>query len=262
MTLTPPNSGPKYIMTELELEFPLGITCFGFFLTALLMFFSVDVLGVVNVTRVSIAVLLRYILPTGICFALSIHLGNYCYLFLSVSVVQICKAFAPVVMMFAMIVCGMETLDRTTLMAMGLITLGTILTVTGGTIVIQWAGLVSLGLSMVADTAKLILTQILMKERGLRLNVYESMYYTSPFSAAFVAILIHFIEFEDIMASMPRCKNSRSCACSCMFLFVRSSSNFHLFAVSHASPCKGYSRTTNQFWQAAFLEFWSTSVVS
>lgn len=134
---------------------------------------------------------------------MSIYLGTYCYLFLSVSVVQICKAFTPVVMMLSMVVCGMEKLDMAITLAMGLITLGTILTVTGGTIVVQWLGLASLGLSMVADTTKLILTQIMMKDQGLRLNVYESMYYLSPVSAVFVVVLIYFIELDQILESLP-----------------------------------------------------------
>jgi hypothetical protein len=167
------------------------------------MFLCVNIFGIVTVSPVPLAVRLRYILPCGVCFSMSIYLGNYCYLFLSVSVVQICKAFAPVVMMLSMVVCGMEKLDMAITLAMGLITLGTILTVTGGTIVVQWLGLASLGLSMVADTTKLILTQIMMKDQGLRLDVYESMYYLSPVSAVFVVVLIYFIELDQILESLP-----------------------------------------------------------
>jgi TRAP-type uncharacterized transport system fused permease subunit len=52
------------------------------------------------------------IAPVGVCLAVNLALGNAAYLYLTVSFIQMLKAFTPVVVLTIGIVCGLEKAER------------------------------------------------------------------------------------------------------------------------------------------------------
>ncbi|CAL6273487.1 unnamed protein product [Bathycoccus prasinos] len=72
-----------------------------------------------------------HILPIGIFAALSLGFGNYVYLYLSVSFIQMLKACVPAVTLFVMFCAGLERVDAKVLLGVAVLTIGTTLSATG-----------------------------------------------------------------------------------------------------------------------------------
>lgn len=53
----------------------------------------------------------KNVVPIALCFALTLPLGNLAYVFLSVSFIQMLKAFTPAIVMVVAFLFGVETPD-------------------------------------------------------------------------------------------------------------------------------------------------------
>ena len=67
----------------------------------------------------------KHVLPIGAFAAISLALGNYTYLYLSVSFIQMLKAAVPCVTMIVLVGTGLERPHRMTVLGVSILTFGT-----------------------------------------------------------------------------------------------------------------------------------------
>ena len=133
------------------------------------------------------------IMPIGALSAGTIVLGMASYLFLTVSFVQMLKAFTPVMTLAFMTSFGLTRPTRDIIGCVMVICLGT-----------AFAGLGELNFSLLGmgcmlsaqmcEALKLVFTQLMLK--NFKFNVVETLYYVTPISAAWVLLFVIIVEFR------------------------------------------------------------------
>ncbi len=133
------------------------------------------------------------IMPIGALSAGTIVLGMASYLFLTVSFVQMLKAFTPVMTLAFMTSFGLTRPTREIIGCVMVICLGT-----------AFAGLGELNFSLLGmgcmlsaqmcEALKLVFTQLMLK--NFKFNVVETLYYVTPISAAWVLLFVIIVELR------------------------------------------------------------------
>ena len=154
----------------------------------------------------------RTILPIGLASSLTLYWGNYAYLWLSVSFIQMLKAFTPVVTMVVLFAFGMEKFESNLILSVVLMTLGTALASYGETD-FSVVGFVSMAISEVMEALKLVAMQFLLagaahgnaaagnqhQQRGMmkqtrKFGLFEGLYYFAPATVFWLGIGIVYSE--------------------------------------------------------------------
>lgn len=138
------------------------------------------------------------IVPIGACYAVTLWVGNTAYLYLSVSFIQMLKALMPVAVFSMGCVMGTETFQMSTLMNMCMIALGVAIASYGELNFNIFGVILQLG-SILAESIRLVLVQILLQSRGLKLNPITTLYYVSP--CCFMFLLVPFFGLEWLKLS-------------------------------------------------------------
>jgi drug/metabolite transporter (DMT)-like permease len=125
----------KAILSVWDFTFPYFLTgwhmLFATVLTQLLRYLFPSLLPGVKENKVSIRVYLTKILPISLCFALSLTFGNKAYIYLSVSFIQMLKAFTPVSVLLLSFIGGLEAPSFVQLLIVSFICLGVTLSTVG-----------------------------------------------------------------------------------------------------------------------------------
>lgn len=132
-----------------------------------------------------------HILPIGMFAALSLGFGNYVYLYLSVSFIQMLKACVPAVTLFVMFCAGLERLDAKVLLGVAVLTIGTTLSAYGE-IDFKWIGVVMMVTSEFCEAIRMAVLQYLLG--NLKFELIEGLYWFSPASLACLFIGIMWLE--------------------------------------------------------------------
>lgn len=146
----------------------------------------------------------RTILPIGLASSLTLYWGNYAYLFLSVSFIQMLKAFTPVVTMAVLFAFKVEHFRSKLIMSVVLMTLGTALASYGETN-FSLVGFVSMAISEVMEALKLVAMQFLLaggaagagatkQTRRKKFGLFEGLYYFAPATVLWLFVGITFTE--------------------------------------------------------------------
>ena len=142
--------------------------------------------------RVTPKIFFERIVPVAVLFALSLALGNQAYLYLSVSFIQMLKAFTPVAVLIAGSALGIE---RPTVVQIGIVTsisLGVSITAVGELRFDMVGFLFQIG-GIAAESARLVLADKVLKD--LKLDSLSAIYYIAPVS--FATIAMGFVLFES-----------------------------------------------------------------
>jgi len=126
---------------------------------------------------------MRRLLPMAVATSLSMYLGNYAYLGLSVSFLSILKNCTPVVLLVLEALSGTETMNSTTFLSTILIAYGTtVATVqeTANNAHFQWLAFISLLLSMVAEGLRMIFAARLLRGMDPPYSPLEVMAHVGP----------------------------------------------------------------------------------
>lgn len=145
--------------------------------------------------KVTSSTLTKQILPVALFFSVSLVLSNKAYIYLSVSYIQMLKAFTPVAVLIFSFVAGLETPTYTELYIVTVICIGVALTSVGESY-FSWTGFTFQSLAIVAESSRLVLTNLLMKQ--LKLDPLSSLYYIAPLCATFIGIACLIFEFQDL----------------------------------------------------------------
>ncbi|KAF6253764.1 triose-phosphate transporter family-domain-containing protein [Scenedesmus sp. NREL 46B-D3] len=118
----------------------------------------------------------RRIMPVGFFMAATLWAGNLVYLYLSVSFIQMLKAFTPVITMFALFLAKLEVPTGKVSFRLG-IALGTALAAYGE-VHNSFVGVAIMLFSEAAEAIRLVMTQLLLQ--GLRMGPFEGVMWMAP----------------------------------------------------------------------------------
>ena len=207
----------KYILSSLKFAYPLTLCSLG-------MLFSGIVSGILfkgfgigrdrdkSAPRLSAAFesddmgwmeYCRTILPIGLASSMTLYWGNYAYLYLSVSFIQMLKAFTPVVTMVVLFLFGMETFRAKLLLSVFAMTAGTALA-SFGEVDFNLVGFLSMAVSETCEALKLVAMQYLLaggsgassntgKQRR-KFGLFEGLYHFAPATFFWLFLGIAFTE--------------------------------------------------------------------
>lgn len=133
---------------------------------------------------------LTRVLPVGLFTALSLGTGNYAYLHLPVSIIQILKAFSPVATMIAMFIAKLEKPHGQLILSVVGIAVGTIVT-SSDVWVNSLFGLSIMIFTSVCEATRLVMTQLLL---DVKFDNMEGVFFMSTSSSFW--LLLAFIIYE------------------------------------------------------------------
>lgn len=191
----------KYILTWGQFGYPVALTLWHMLFCSTLAFVIVK-LGYVQPINMSAETYLKTIVPIGALYSGTLWLGNAAYLFLSVSFIQMLKALMPVAVFVVGCFFSTERFSWSTFGNMIVVSIGVAIA-SFGELNFVVIGVVLQMFSIVTESTRLVLVQILLQRRGLKLNPITSLYYISP--ACFGFLLLPFFMFE-----LPKIRNDPS----------------------------------------------------
>ncbi|SCZ90190.1 BZ3500_MvSof-1268-A1-R1_Chr1-3g01829 [Microbotryum saponariae] len=145
----------------------------------------------------------RNIVPIGALFSASLIFSNLAYLTLSVSFIQMLKAFTSVAVLGLSVVAGLEKMNPRTFMIVIAISSGVALA-SFGEIDFVLSGFICQTLGIMFEAARLVSIQKLLT--GLKMGPLQSLYFFAPVCAGLNALLIPFFEgwapFENALSQV------------------------------------------------------------
>jgi hypothetical protein len=137
--------------------------------------------------------------PISGLFAVTLWLGNAAYLYLSVSFIQMLKALMPITVFSVGVLLGTEVFSWPCAANMGGIGVGVAIA-SYGELALNVTGLVLQLGSIVSESFRLALVQILLQRRGIKLNPVTTLYYVAPACFAFLVVPFTFFELPKMTA--------------------------------------------------------------
>lgn len=138
------------------------------------------------------------ILPIGACTALSLSAANVAYSYLSLSFIQMLKAFAPVVTYFTLVAFGLDRWSARILITLGIVTGGCFLAAYGEAHVTLF-GLACMLVAEVSEAFRSVGVQYLIANR--KFSLFNGMYYFSPATLVFLMLLSFIFERDEVFKS-------------------------------------------------------------
>jgi drug/metabolite transporter (DMT)-like permease len=188
----------KAVLDQLKFPYPMFLTTWHMFLATILtqiMSKTTNMLPGVGENKVDSTVMYKQILPVASFFAVSLVLSNKAYIYLSVSYIQMLKAFTPVAVLIFSFFSGLEKTSWPELGIVMIICVGVALTSVGESF-FSWAGFTFQALAILAEASRLVMTNILI--RHLKLDPLSALYYIAPICCVFIGIACFFFELRDL----------------------------------------------------------------
>lgn len=188
----------KAVLDQMKFPYPMFLTTyhmiFATFLTQFMSRFT-SMLPGVKENKVDRNVLFTQILPVSLFFAVSLVLSNKSYIYLSVSYIQMLKAFTPVAVLIFSFFSGLEKTSCIELYIIMIICIGVALTSVGESY-FSWIGFTFQSLAILAESSRLVLVNVLMKQ--LKLDPLSSLFYIAPLCSLFIGIACMVFEWSQL----------------------------------------------------------------
>lgn len=188
----------KAILDQMKFPFPMFLTTWHMILASVLtkiMALTTDMLPGVKEKKVDMNAFKKQILPVAMFFALSLVLSNKSYIYLSVSYIQMLKAFTPVAVLIFSYFSGLEKTSFTELYIVVIICVGVALTSIGETY-FSFIGFTCQSFAILFEASRLVLVNMLMK--SLKLDPLSSLYYVAPVCAVCIGIPCLYFEASQL----------------------------------------------------------------
>ncbi|KAH8926099.1 TPT-domain-containing protein [Atractiella rhizophila] len=189
----------KYILDPESLNWPYPIALVAWHLSfatiaTRIMYRTTRLLEGVDSVQMSWDRWFRSIVPIGALFSASLIFSNMAYLTLTVSFIQMLKAFTSVAVLGMSVLFGLETPNRRTLVIVLFISLG-VAVASYGEINFVMSGFICQAIGIAFEAARLVAIQKLL--HGLKMDPLVSLYYFAPVCAGLNLLLIPFYEGAD-----------------------------------------------------------------
>lgn len=138
-------------------------------------------------------------MPIGACYAGTLWVSNAAYIYLSVSFIQMLKALMPVAVFSVGCIFGTNNFKWNTFLNMVVVTIGVGIA-SFGEINFNIIGVAFQLSSIFMESVRLVLVQILLQSRGLKLNPITTLYYVAPCCFAFLLLPFFSIEARLLMS--------------------------------------------------------------
>ncbi|EIW69573.1 hypothetical protein TREMEDRAFT_30762, partial [Tremella mesenterica DSM 1558] len=184
----------KYLYSNLNFPYPIFITSYHLGCAAIgtrvlrATTHLMDGLDNVNMTRDTY---FKSILPIGVLFSGSLILSNTAYLSLSVSFIQMLKAFTPVAILLISAIFKLQALTQKLVMIVILISTGCALAAYGE-VHFELFGFLCQASAVLFESSRLVMIQILLQ--GFKMDPLCSLHYYAPVCAIINACFIPFTE--------------------------------------------------------------------
>lgn len=188
----------KFVLDRLKFPFPMFLCTWHMVLATVMtrvMSKTTNMLPGVAEKKVDTNAMHKKIFPVASFFAVSLILSNKAYIYLSVSYIQMLKAFTPVAVLIFSFFAGLEKGSMMEVYIVSLICIGVAMTSVGETF-FSWTGFSFQSLAICFESARLVLTNVLLKE--LKLDPLSSLYHIAPPCAFLIGSLCLFFEFGDL----------------------------------------------------------------
>jgi drug/metabolite transporter (DMT)-like permease len=185
----------KYLMSRCKFPYPILLTCSGQISSSVISFFLVRVFKVVPLTPMPWPVYFRSVSTVGLVACLAMASGNYTYLYLTVSFIEILKGFTPVVTIMVQAVFGQASPRPIAGVAVLMISLGTSIS-SFGEIDLNLLGLSLMLGSIYCEAMRLMLTQRLLQD--MRMHVLVTLYYLSPATLLWLMPLAYLVDVRKM----------------------------------------------------------------
>lgn len=188
----------KYILYILKFPYPMALAGMGIFTsgTVAQLLVKYNWAKIECESEVQGILYFKRVFPVGLSYAATLTLGNYVYLYLDVSIIQMLKCFSPVLVMLGLYLTKIEIPKKSTILAIMIISFGTLLTCNYAPNASMFGLFIMLS-SEIFEAIRLILTQFLLK--NVNMSVIEGQYYLSPISACFLFFCSLIFEFPNMI---------------------------------------------------------------
>ncbi|KAK9835408.1 hypothetical protein WJX81_007686 [Elliptochloris bilobata] len=188
----------KHLMSTDGFHFPMALSCLGMIFSSVASYFACRVVKLVEVKRtLTWNFYVTRILPVGFFMALTLQFGNLVYLYLTVSFIQMLKAFTPIVTMVALFVAQLETPTRRLISAVVLIAGGTAMA-SYGEVNMSVMGLIFMFSSEAFEAIRLVMTQMLLV--GHKFHPIEGLLYMAPACTMWLLLGVALVEWPKMAA--------------------------------------------------------------
>jgi len=201
----------KTIMRDLGFNYPMMVSGLGQASSALGSLVAIRLLRVQELEgqeQVTWPFYMRNMAVVGAATAASLSFGNAGYLFLTVSFVQILKAFTPVVVVLMLYVTAVEIPSKRVTFSVLMIAAGTAIA-SAGEVNFNMTGIAIMAAAETSEATRLVLTQKLLT--NLKFPALEGLYYMAPICTFWMWGVASFTELPrahargafDIVAANP-----------------------------------------------------------
>mmetsp|Transcript_11793 Transcript_11793/g.43090 ORF Transcript_11793/g.43090 Transcript_11793/m.43090 type:complete len:344 (-) Transcript_11793:362-1393(-) len=183
----------KWLLSYYGFSFPIALTMTHQLVSAILAFFTVRVLKLVEAPTLSREQVTAKVLPVAIMFSFSIALSNGAALRLTVPFMQMLKAATPTISVLIAFCLGTEKPSLRLFLTILWIGLG-VMIASFGELEFNMFGTILAVAGLSCESLRLVLSQRLLQADDIRFNAITGVYFTAPLS--FVVLFALFLCFE------------------------------------------------------------------
>ncbi|QDZ17904.1 triose-phosphate transporter [Chloropicon primus] len=218
----------KWLLSSGHFPYPVTLTLFHQAFCALVAFVALK-LNLFECATMDRKEYLKGVVPIGALYAMALWFGNWAYMYLQVSYVQMLKAFMPAIVFAIGIVLGTEKFDWKLLWILLWIAFG-VLVASFGEVNFSVMGTVIQLSSLAFEATRLTLLQLLLQRK---FNPMTAMYYLSPITACFLFVLCLAKESSSVVQAMGQA-NPYILLLNCFCAFVLNIAVFLLIGKTSA----------------------------
>ncbi|KAJ3681058.1 hypothetical protein LUZ60_015547 [Juncus effusus] len=195
----------KYILDPkmYNWPFPISLTMIHMGFCSSLAFIIIRILRLVDPPSspaMTNSLYVSSVVPIGALYSLSLWFSNSAYIYLSVSFIQMLKALMPVAVYSIGILFQKENYKKSSMLNMLSISLGVAIAAYGESRFDTWGVMLQLA-AVGSEATRLVLIQILLTSKGIKLNPITSLYYVAPCCLAFLALPWFVVELPKLRSA-------------------------------------------------------------
>ncbi|KAG2499145.1 hypothetical protein HYH03_002728 [Edaphochlamys debaryana] len=189
----------KYVLAYSGFPFPIALTLTHMAFCSALAFVIIR-LGFVETIHMDSSTYFKNVVPIAALFSGTLWLGNAAYLYLSVAFIQMLKAMMPITVFSVGVLMGTEKYSPMYALNMVVVAVG-VAAASYGELNFNLVGVIFQSGSIVTESFRLCLIQLLLQARGIKLNPVTTLYYIAPACFAFLLFPFTFIEAPKMIHS-------------------------------------------------------------